>query len=54
MLSLISLAAAAVKNVTNYTMSNLPCLNMEVIGGPCVLIVMDGSGKDYGKDLQLS
>lgn len=27
---------------------------MEVICGPCVLIVMDGSCKDYGENLQLS
>lgn len=27
---------------------------MEVICGPCVLVVMDGSCKDYGKNLQLS
>lgn len=31
----------------------LPGLNVEVVGGPCVFIVVDSSCKDDSKDLQL-
>lgn len=31
----------------------LPCLNMEVVCGPRVLVVMHGGCKNHGEDLQL-
>ena len=33
--------------------SQLPGLNVEVVCGPCVLVVMDGSSKDHGEDFKL-
>lgn len=31
----------------------LPCLNVEVVCGPRVLVVVHGCRKDHGKDLEL-
>lgn len=37
--------------VTWLLMSAVPGVDVEVVGGPCVLKVMDGCSKNHGKDL---